>query len=107
VTELSCLALLLLWSSKIGYGISGKRTITILANTLAAGFVMGVFIFVLRDLTIWALVPLSALLYFIMLFIIRGIDGEDILLLKQMVLRQQTGIDIVKEDSKSRDFTEK
>ena len=105
VTEFATLALLLLWSSKIGYGISGKKLINILTNTLAAGLVMGGFVFVLQDLTVWALVPLSALLYFIVLFIIRGIDGEDILLLKQMVLKQQTEIDIIEKDSKTKDFT--
>ena len=63
------------------------------------------FVFVLQDLTVWALVPLSALLYFIVLFIIRGIDGEDILLLKQMVLKQQTEIDIIEKDTKTKDFT--
>ena len=40
-----------------------------------------------------------------MLFIIRGIDGEDILLLKQMVLKQQTEIDIIEKDTKTKDFT--
>lgn len=106
-TEFTALAILLLWSSKIGYGISGKKLIDILAKSLAAGAIMGILIFILRDLTIWVLVPLSALLYFIVLFIIRGIDGEDILLLKQMVHRQPAKADVVKKDSKSGDFTGK
>jgi len=47
------------------------------------------------------------LLYFIVLFIIRGVDKEDTLLLQQVVRRQEAGTDIAKGDSKSRDFTGK
>ena len=89
MTEFTALALLFLWSSKIGYGISGKKIVDILAKPLVAAAVMGGLVFVLRDLTIWALVPLAALLYFIVLFIIRGIDGEDKMLLQQLVRKQQ------------------
>ena len=103
-TEFTALAILFLWSSRIGYGISGKKIIDILVKTLVAGAVMSSLVFILRNLALWWLVPLSALLYFIVLFIIKGIDGEDILLLKQMVRRQSSGAD-VKEDSKPDDFT--
>lgn len=99
-TEFTALAILFIWSSRIGYGISVKKIIDILVKTLAAGAAMSLLVFVLRDLAIWCLVPLSALLYFIVLFIIRGIDKEDILLLKQLVRRQPTGTDVVEEVSK-------
>lgn len=105
MTEFTALAILFLWSSRIGYGISGKKVIDILVKTLAAGAVMSSLVFVLRDLALWWLVPLSALLYFIVLFIIKGIDGEDILLLKQMVGRQPSEADVIKEDIKPDDFT--
>jgi len=107
VTELTALALVFFWSLKIGYGISKKKVVDILAKALVASAIMGVLVFYLRDLTLWGLLPLSALLYFIVLFIIRGVDKEDTLLLQQVVRRQEAGTDIVKGNSKSRDFTGK
>ena len=104
-TEFTALAILFIWSSRIGYGIPGKKIIDTLVKTLAASAVMGVFISILRDLTIWVLVPLSALLYFLMLFIIRGIDGEDRFLLKQIIRRQPSVEDVIQENSNPNDFT--
>jgi len=91
VTEFVALALVFIWSLRIGYGIPAKKLIDITAKVSIASAIMGVLIFYLRDLALWWLVPLSALLYFIALYIIRGIDSEDMLLLRQMVRRRQTG----------------
>ncbi|MDO8716341.1 MAG: flippase [Dehalococcoidales bacterium] len=104
-TEFTALTILFIWSFRIGYGISGKKIIDIVVKTLAAGAVMGLLVFKLRDLAIWVLIPLSALLYFIVLFIIRAIDGEDIVLFKQMVRRQPTEANIIEEDSSTSDST--
>jgi hypothetical protein len=54
-----------------------------------ASAVMFVFIFYLKDFYVLAIVPLAALLYFIVLLIIRGIDKEDILLLRSVFARQR------------------
>ena len=85
MTEFIALSLVFIWSLRIGYGLSSKKLMGTMAKILIASAIMGVFILYLRDLTLWGLVPLSALLYFVALYIIRGIDREDILLLRQVV----------------------
>jgi O-antigen/teichoic acid export membrane protein len=77
------------WSSRTGYGIPIKSFFNILAKVSFASAVMSVFIFYLKDFYILALVPLAALLYFIVLLIIRGVDKEDLSLLRSVFIRQE------------------
>jgi len=79
-----------IWSSRIGYGISVKNTIGIIVRVSVASAIMCVFILFLKNFYILALVPISALLYFAVLYIIRGIDREDLSLLRSVVARKQS-----------------
>jgi O-antigen/teichoic acid export membrane protein len=99
-TEFTALALVFLWSLRIGYGLSSKKLIDIMAKVVIASAIMGTFIFYLQNLTLWGLVPLSTLLYFIVLYIIRGIDREDRLLLQQLIGRQQAVLKGISTDDK-------
>jgi len=90
-TEFVALAIIFIWSMRIGYSSSVKNMINIIAKALIASAVMGVFIYYLRNyLPLWGLVPLSALLYFIAIYIIRGVDSEDKLLIRQIAGRKRT-----------------
>lgn len=100
VTQFIALALVFIWSLRIGYGISSKKLIGIIVKVLIASAIMGVFVFYLQDLTLWGLVPLSALLYFIVLYTIRGIDREDRLLLWRVVRGQQTVLKGISTDDR-------
>lgn len=90
-TELVALAAVFIWSVKIGYGVSVKKPSGVITRILMAAVIMGVFIFFSRGLALWILVPLAALLYFIALYLFKVTDREDLLLLRQVVRRQQTG----------------
>jgi O-antigen/teichoic acid export membrane protein len=94
-TEFVALAVVFVWSWRIGYGISITKLAGTTAKVLIAVVIMGGLVFYLRDLALWWLVPLSALLYFTVLYIIGGIDREDRLLLRQAVGKQRT-TDILK-----------
>jgi len=83
------------WSSRTGYGIPIKSFFNIFAKVSFASAVMSVFVFYLKDFYVLALVPLAALLYFIVLLIIRGIDKEDLSLLRSVFIRQKA---IISED---------
>lgn len=87
-TELTSIIIAIYFSSKIGQGLSGKAIISIFLKALGASTVMGLFVFWQKNLNLWLLIPSSALLYFTVLFIIRGIDAEDYGLLKQVFHRQ-------------------
>ncbi|MCL0070516.1 flippase [Dehalococcoidia bacterium] len=88
-TEFTALALCFIWSRKIGYNIPGRKLGSIFPRVLGASVVMGVFIVYFQDLSLLALIPSAALLYFMVLYIIRGIDKEDIALLQGAVRRKQ------------------
>lgn len=103
VTEFIALSLVFIWSLRIGYGLSSKKLIDIVVKVLIASAIMGVFIFYLRDLSLWGLVPVSALLYFLVLYIIGGIDKDDKLLLRQVVGRQQAA-DVLEGGVKIREW---
>jgi O-antigen/teichoic acid export membrane protein len=79
------LTLSFIWSSRIGYGISIKNTIGIIVRVSVASAIMCVFILYLKNFYILALIPLTALLYMAVLYIIGGIDNEDKTLLRQII----------------------
>jgi len=88
-TEFVALALLFLLGFRAGYGMSGRRLIALMVRIMVAVTIMGLFTFYFRSLTLWALVPFSALLYFIALFIVKGIDREDKLLFWHIIRRRE------------------
>jgi hypothetical protein len=61
---------------------------------------MGLPVDYFKNFYILALVPMSALLYFAVLYIIGGIDKEDLNLLRQ-IIRRQPSENVVKSDNKS------
>jgi O-antigen/teichoic acid export membrane protein len=76
-----------IWSSRIGYGIPVKNVIEIAARVFIASAIMCILVLYLKNFYILAVITLSALLYFIVLYIIGGIDKEDRLMLKQIMGR--------------------
>ena len=87
------------WSSRTGYGIPVKSFFNIFAKVSFASAIMFVFIFYLQGFYILALVPLAALLYFIVFLIIRGIDKEDLSLLRSVFVRQKANINEEEHDT--------
>jgi len=88
LTQFTGSLLIFIWSSKIGYSIFKKDFAGIGIKVLISSALMGIFIDYFRNLTLLALVPLAALLYFVVLYIIRGIDKEDVNLLRQAIKRK-------------------
>jgi O-antigen/teichoic acid export membrane protein len=77
-----------IWSSRIGHGLSVKNTLGIIMRVSVASAVMGLPVYYFQNFYILALVPLAALLYFGVLYIIGGIDKEDKILLSQIIARK-------------------
>jgi O-antigen/teichoic acid export membrane protein len=84
-TEFLSLALHLIWGRKIGYSLFNRNSSGIVAKVLISSAAMGIFIVYFHNLKLQALVPLAALLYFVILYIIRGIDKEDRNLIRVVV----------------------
>jgi hypothetical protein len=61
---------------------------------------MGLPVYYFQNFYILALVPISDLLYFAVLYIIGGIDKEDMNLLRQIITRQPSE-NVMKSDKRS------
>jgi hypothetical protein len=78
-----------IWSSRIGYGIPSRNLINTLIRVSIASAIMCVFVICLKNFYIFALIPLSALLYFALLYIIGGIEKDDMRLLRSVFVARE------------------
>jgi len=85
LTEAISLILTYIFIAKIGYGLSWKYAADLL-RVAASSVLMGVFLICFRSLQLTILLPSAILLYFILLCLIKGIDKEDMALIKKIVL---------------------
>jgi len=81
ITEFTVVTLVFVFAYKIGYGIRSKQLGEIVSKVIITSLIMGIFIWYFKSLNLLMLVPLATLLYFGMLYMIRGIDEDDIQLL--------------------------
>jgi O-antigen/teichoic acid export membrane protein len=88
-TELISSSLYFVWGSKIGYSLFNRNSAGIVAKVLVSSALMGVFIVYFHNLSLLALVPLAAILYFVVLYIMGGINREDIDLARRAIGRQR------------------
>jgi O-antigen/teichoic acid export membrane protein len=88
-TEFLALALLFSWGLKIGYGIPKKEFASTIIKVLISSALMAIFIIYFHNLSLLALVPSAAFLYFVVLYVTRGLDKEDIDLVRRAVGRQR------------------
>lgn len=80
-----------IWSLRIGYGVAVRNLIELAARVFIASAIMGIFIIYLKNFYILALVPIAALLYFGLLYIMGGIDKDDRILLRQLTGTYKSG----------------
>lgn len=78
------------WSLRMGYSIPIKNLVESAARVFIASAIMCTILLYLENFYILALIPLSALLYFAVLYIIGGIDKEDVDLLKSIFKTRAT-----------------
>ena len=84
ITEFILVTVIFISAYKMGYGIQNKKLVRIMFNVFIASLIMCAFIWYFESLNLLMLVLLATLLYFGTLYIIGGIDKEDIDLLKQV-----------------------
>jgi len=89
LTEFVSLALSFIWALRIRYGISGKRLTSIIMKVLISSILMGLFVIHFYDLTLPVLIPLAAVFYFAILYMIKGIDETDVSLLQSVFLSRK------------------
>lgn len=91
ITDFAVFALIFVWSLKIGYTISNRQLIELISKVVAASLLMGVFIGYFRDQNLLILVFTATIIYFGLILLIKGLDKEDITLLKNLFPEKEVG----------------
>jgi len=91
ITDFAVFALIFVWSLKIGYSISNKQLIEVISKVIAASLVMSVFIGYFRDQNLLILVFTATIIYFGLILLIKGLDKDDIRLLKNLFPEKEVG----------------
>jgi O-antigen/teichoic acid export membrane protein len=85
ITEIVLVGYVLLISYKLGYGISHETVLKNLSKVLVATAVMSISIWYFRSLSLFPLLFIGILIYFISLYLVKGVDEEDIFLIKEIL----------------------
>jgi O-antigen/teichoic acid export membrane protein len=85
ITELSIMTISYFYATRLGYGIRGGVIVRILCKVVAASIVMGIFLWFFKGWNILVLVPLGMLLYFSSLYIVGGLDSDDMVLARSLL----------------------
>lgn len=86
ITEFTVLILVYIVLTRIGYGIPKKQFINVFKIVIAS-LLIGILILCFRDWNLLILTPLTAIIYLVIIFLIRVIDDEDVYLLKKLIHR--------------------
>jgi len=84
ITDFAVFALIFVWSLKIGYSIPNKQLVEVISKVIAASLLMGIFIEYFRDQNLLILVFTATIIYFGVILLIKGLDKDDIRLLKSI-----------------------
>jgi len=85
LTEIISVSFMIFTCYKLGYGIPYKQVINTLSKVLFATLIMSALIWYFRDLNLFLLIIMSTLLYFAVLYLVKGIDDADRVIIKQII----------------------
>jgi len=85
-TECFAFMFLLTHTSKMGYNVANRTSLNTLLKIMTASLLMGSFIWYFKNLNLLILIALSTLIYLVIFYVIGGVDKDDILLAKQIIL---------------------
>ena len=84
VTEFIILALVMIMAYRAGYITKRKKLVKDSIRIAISSLIMGLFIWEFKDLNLFILIFISSAIYLIILFIIGGVDNEDIEIIKNI-----------------------
>ena len=85
ITEIILVGYIIFASYKLGYGLNNKIVINYLTRISVATLIMSTIIWYLHDLNLFILVIMGTLVYFSILYFIKGINEEDLYLLNEIL----------------------
>jgi O-antigen/teichoic acid export membrane protein len=85
VTEIILVSYIVIVANKMGYGVPKEKALNIIIKVLFSSVVMSVLILYLVNLNLLVLILLSVFIYLLVLFILNGIDDDELNILKQLL----------------------
>jgi len=84
ITEIVLVSYIIFISYKLGYGISYSAVMKDLSRILVATLVMGLFLWYFIYLNLFILVIAGIIIYFVVLYLVRGIDDVDMDVIRKL-----------------------
>jgi len=89
LTEIISVSFMIFTCYKLGYGIPYNIVVNNLSKVLFATLIMSALIWYFRDLNLFLLIIVSTLLYFAVIYLVKGIDDVDRVIIKQILNRSK------------------
>jgi len=84
LTEFIIFFLVLIIAQRIGYITYGKKLINHIIKIIISSLIMGLFIWIFNYLNLFLLILLASILYLGVLLVFKGIDNEDMMIIKNI-----------------------
>lgn len=84
LTEVVLVAYIISTSYKLGYGIPKKTVLKDFFKVLGATLIMSIFLIFFKDLNLFILIISGIIIYFISLYLLKGVDDMDMALIKEL-----------------------
>ncbi|GAH67637.1 unnamed protein product, partial [marine sediment metagenome] len=85
ITEFILVGSIFIFAYKFGYGIQDKKVVKNISKVIIASVVMGAFLWYFKSLNLFILIILAILFYLIMIYLIKGINYEDVQIFKRII----------------------
>jgi O-antigen/teichoic acid export membrane protein len=85
ITEIILVGSIFIFAYKFGYGIQGKKVVKNISKVIIASVVIGAFLWYFKSLNLFILITLAILFYLIMIYLIKGINYEDVQIFKRII----------------------
>ena len=85
ITEFILVGSIFIFAYKFSYGIESKKVVVNISKVIIASVVMGAFLWYFKSLNLFVLIILAILFYLIMIYIVKGINYEDVQMFKRII----------------------
>jgi len=85
ITEFILVGGIFIFAYKFGYGIESKKVVKNISKVIIVSLVMGAFLWYFKSLNLFILMIFAILFYLIMIYIIKGINYEDVQMFKRII----------------------
>ncbi len=85
ITEVILVGSIFIFAYKFGYNIQSKKVVENISKVIISSVIMGAFLWYFKSLNLFILITLAILFYFITIYVIKGINYEDVQIFKRII----------------------